>query len=63
MQSLGRTTNKTPNDLILQCCHGDVKSAYGFVWKLQESVTTMSEDSSSDVATERSAQTPGLKQE
>lgn len=63
MQSLGRTTNKTPNDLILQCCHGDVKSAYGFVWKLQESVTTMSEDSSSEFATERSAQTPVLNQE
>lgn len=35
VQSLGITKNKTPNGLILDVCHGKLKSAYGYSWKFQ----------------------------
>lgn len=51
IQSLGITKNKTPNDLILEVCHGRLKSAYGYAWKFQHSVTTISDESNMDIAT------------
>lgn len=37
------TRNKYANSRILEICHGKGKTAYGFIWKFSESVTTNSE--------------------
>ena len=40
VSSLGNTSNKTPNGRILDVCHGDAITAYGYKWKFMDSVTT-----------------------